>query len=176
MDFSDPKKNVDQLRWREGMSVADFGAGSGAYSIAAAQTVGDSGKVYAIEVQKDLLQKLKNEATNGGFHNIEALWGDIEVLHGTKIRDHAVDAVIISNVLFQAEDKRGVLNEAKRILRPGGSLLVIDWVDSFGGLGPHPDEVMTQAAAKKLCTEALFAYEKDIEAGGHHYGMIFKKS
>lgn len=176
MDFSDPKKNVEQLHLREGMSVADFGAGSGAYSIAAAQTVGDSGKVYAIEVQKDLLQKLKNEATNGGFHNIEALWGDIEVLHGTKIRDHAVDAVIISNVLFQAEDKRGVLNEAKRILRPGGSLLVIDWVDSFGGLGPHPDEVMTQAAAKKLCTEALFAYEKDIEAGGHHYGMIFKKS
>ncbi|MCR4330770.1 MAG: methyltransferase domain-containing protein [Patescibacteria group bacterium] len=176
MDFSDPKKNVEQLHLREAMTVADFGAGSGAYSIAAAQAVGDSGKVYAVEVQKDLLQKLKNEATSSGVHNIEVLWGDIEVLHGTKIRDQAVDAVIISNVLFQAEDKRGVLNEANRILRPGGSILLIDWIDSFGGLGPHPDEVLTQTVAKKLCTEALFTYEKDIMAGAHHYGMIFKKS
>ncbi|MCR4306552.1 MAG: methyltransferase domain-containing protein [Candidatus Yonathbacteria bacterium] len=176
MDFSDPKKNVEQLHLREGMSVADFGAGSGAYSIAAAQAVGDSGKVYAVEVQKDLLQKLKNEATSGGVHNIEVLWGDIEVPHGTKIKDYAVDAVIISNVLFQAEDKRGVLNEARRILCPGGSMLVVDWVDSFGGLGPHPNEVLTQTAAKKLCNEAGFSYERDIGAGSHHYGMIFKKS
>ena len=49
------------------MSVADFGAGSGAYSIAAAQTVGDSGKVYAIEVQKDLLAKIKKRSYQWGL-------------------------------------------------------------------------------------------------------------
>ena len=176
MDFSDPKKNIEQLRLREGMRVADLGAGSGAYSIATAQAVGDSGKVYAIEVQKDLLLKLKNEATRADVHNIEVLWGDIEEPHGTKIKDHAVDAVLVSNVLFQAQDKKGVLNEARRVLVPGGSMLVVDWAESFGGLGPHPDEVLTQSAAKKLCAEAGFSYEKDIMAGAHHYGMIFKKS
>jgi len=176
MDFSDPQKNIEQLHIREGMRVADLGAGTGAYTIAAARAAGDSGKVYAVEVQKDLLQKISNEAAGAGLHNIEVVWGDIEEPGGTKVRDHAVDAAIVSNVLFQAEDKGGVLREAGRILIPGGMLLVIDWVDSFGGLGPHPEEVLTQERAKKLCLESGFAHERDISAGSHHYGMVFKKS
>ena len=60
--FSDPIKNLNQLRIRENMIVADLGAGTGFYSIAAAQIV-PNGKVYAIEIQKDFLNTIRNKAS-----------------------------------------------------------------------------------------------------------------
>ena len=59
--FSNPEQNVLQLGLREGMRVADFGAGSGAYSLASGKKVGHTGHVYAIEVQKNLVKKLESE-------------------------------------------------------------------------------------------------------------------
>ena len=58
--FSDPKKNLKQFCLEEGMRVADFGSGSGYYTLAAAEAVGDTGRVYAIEIQQELLKKVKN--------------------------------------------------------------------------------------------------------------------
>jgi len=173
--FSDPEKNIGQLFLREGMSVADLGAGSGAYTFAAAKKVGDKGRVYAVEVQKDMVAKVKNEAVRLGLGNVEALWGDIEELGGSKLAENSVDAVIVANVFFQVEDKNGLLAEAKRVLRPGGKVFFVDWADSFGGLGPHKDEVVTQSEAKKILGDAGLAHEKDFDAGEHHYGMIFTK-
>ncbi|MBI2474518.1 MAG: methyltransferase domain-containing protein, partial [Candidatus Taylorbacteria bacterium] len=64
MSFSDPSHNVEQFDLQSGMTVADFGTGSGYYAFAAAKAVGDKGKVYAIDVQKPLLEKLKREAVS----------------------------------------------------------------------------------------------------------------
>lgn len=62
MSFTDPQNNIDQFDLDSGMRVADLGAGSGAYSVAAAKKVGGDGRVYAVEVQKDLLEKIHNLA------------------------------------------------------------------------------------------------------------------
>ncbi len=175
MAFSNPQKNIEQFYLREGMSVADLGAGTGVYSIAAAKKVGDRGKVYAVEVQKDLLQKIKNDAKVEGVDNIEVLWGDIEKLGGTKIADGVVNAVILSNILFQVESVKGLLGEASRILMSGGSMLVVDWLDSFGGLGPKPDTVIPPSKIKYILEEAGFVYDRDIETGDHHYGFVYMK-
>ena len=78
VSFSSPHENVLQLGLREGMKVADFGAGSGHYSRAAAAMVGHSGRVYAIDVQEDVLKHLK---LNTHIHHqgiIDTVWGDIE--------------------------------------------------------------------------------------------------
>jgi ubiquinone/menaquinone biosynthesis C-methylase UbiE len=174
--MTNPQKNIEQFYLKEGMRVADLGAGMGVYSIAAAKKVGDKGKVYAVEVQKDFLQKIKNEAKTQGVGNIEVLWGDIEELGGTKIADNEVDAVILSNVLFQVENPAGLLSEAKRILIPGGSVLVVDWADSFGGLGPQLDDVIPLSKMKSMLNEAGFIYDRDIETGEHHYGLVATKA
>jgi ubiquinone/menaquinone biosynthesis C-methylase UbiE len=148
--FTNPEQNILHLGLTEGMRVADFGAGTGFYSKACSPKVGYSGKVYAIEVQKDLVKKLESEIKQWGFSNIECIWGDIERRGGTKIADRSMDAVIISNVLFQAEDKLGLIDEAKRVLKKGGKVLLIDWIESFGGMGPIPEHVVTENMAKEL--------------------------
>lgn len=173
--FSEPDKNVKQFRIKEGDVVADLGAGSGFYSLAIAKAVGERGKVYAVEVQKELMQHVKNSAQKDKLFNIEVMWGDVEEVEGTKLRTESVDIVLLSNILFQVEDKQGLINESKRILKPGGRVLIVDWTDSHGGVGPEQSAVVTAADARSLFESNGFAYEGDIDAGSHHYGFSMNK-
>ena len=173
--FSDPSQCIEQFDLQSGSRVADLGAGTGAFAIAAAKAVGEAGKIYAVEVQKGLLERRKSEARAARAHNVEALWGDIERVQGTHLKDASIDAAVASNVLFQVEDKNGFVTETKRILKPGGKALLIDWTDSWNGMGPHKTQVVTENAARELFEKAGFQFVKKIDAGEHHYGLVFRK-
>ncbi len=157
------------------MEVVDFGSGSGGHTLAVAKALMSTGRVYAVDVQQDLLSKLKNNAVREGLYNMEVIWGDIEKPNGTKLRDNSIDFVLISNILFQLENKTAMLSEAKRILKQGGGVLLVDWADSFGNIGPKPEAVVTKEKAKELFEKNGFHLDKEIKAGAHHYGLIFKK-
>lgn len=173
--FSDPIKNVEQCSLEPGMEVADLGSGSGGYSMAAARSLAGTGKIYAVDVNKDLLTKLKNTSVSEKLFNIEVIWGDLDKLNGTKLLDFSVDFVFLCNILFQIEDKKMIVREVKRILRPSGKVLVVDWEDSFGGLGPKDEVIFPKKDAKQLFINEGFHLEKEIKAGEHHYGLIYKK-
>ncbi len=173
--FSDPVKNVEQLSLGHGNHVADFGAGTGVYSFAAAEAVGGDGKIYAVDVQKDLLTKLKNEAHTRGLTNIEIVWADLDKSNGTKLRPMSMDAVIASNIFFQLESKDNACEEIKRILKVGSRVLVVDWTSSFGGLGPEQNAVFDEQRARDLFTKHGFKEDRVINAGAHHYGIIFRR-
>ncbi len=173
--FSNPQKNIEQFILGEDWHVADFGTGSGAYALAAARAVGPDGKVYAIDVKTETLSRLKKEADTARLHNIEILRGNLEKLGGSGLRDEACDAIIISNVLFQIDDRQVFVREVGRVLKKGGKVLVVDWSQSFGGVGPEAGAVYREDAAQELFTGAGFSYERSIDAGAHHYGLIFKK-
>lgn len=172
--FSDPKKNLDQFGLNPGTFVADLGSGAGHYTLAAAKAVGGEGRVYAVDVLKDMLQKIKDEAHKIHLSNIETLWGNIEKLGGTRLADGSVDAVLVCNTLFQLEHKNDFPLEVKRILRPAGRVLLIDWKESFRGMGPHTDHVVSESSAKAMFEKAGFTFERSIPAGAHHYGLIFR--
>lgn len=174
--FASPETNITQLELAPGSRVADFGAGSGAYTLAAARAVTDRGKVYAVDVQKELLTKLSAHASAEGVGNVEIIWGNLDRVGGSKILDETMDAVIVSNILFQSEDKQSLLLEAKRILRPGGKVLIIDWSESFGGIGPNPAHVVTLEEGKKLLSEAGLSLSKEFNAGAHHWGVVALKT
>lgn len=173
--FKDPERVLDQFVLGPGRVVADFGSGSGAYAFAASRRVGDTGKVYAIDIQKDLIQKIKNAAKAARLLNIEIYWGDIEKRGGTGLRDESVDSVIISNVLFQVDDKAGVVREAHRILKQGGRALVVDWSEAGRLLGPPRDLLFGTEEARTLFENNHFIFERAINAGAHYYGLVFRK-
>ena len=173
--FSDPIKIVEQSGIQAGMEIADLGAGSGHYSLAIARALASTGKVYAIDIHKDILTRLKNNSVKEKLFNVEVIWGDIDKLNGTKLRDFSVDMVFMCNILFQIENKEVVLSEVKRILKPGGKVVLIDWEDSFGGLGPKPEAVVTKEVSRKLFEKGGFHLDREVTAGSHHYGLIYKK-
>jgi ubiquinone/menaquinone biosynthesis C-methylase UbiE len=172
--FSDPIKNLAELDVQDGMKVADIGAGSGFYSIETAKKVGARGLVYAVDIQQDLLERLKKSAALVGLHNIEIIWGNAEKIGGTKLRENIADRVIVSNVLFQIEskDRDNFVLELKRIVKPGGKLLLVDWQSGSPLTPPNAVSVMT---AEALFQKAGWTLEKNFDAGDHHYGIILKK-
>jgi ubiquinone/menaquinone biosynthesis C-methylase UbiE len=173
MNFSDPKSNVLQLGLRDGMKVGDLGAGSGHYAASAAAIVGTEGKVYAIDIQEDILKHVKGHAESLGHRNVETVWGNFEKLGGTRLRDASLDAVILSNTLFQLDHREGAVAEITRILKPEGKLLVVDWAGAYGGMGPLPHRVVSEHAAEELFIGAGFHKVKAFRAGPHHYSLVF---
>ncbi len=173
--FSDPKKNIAELGLMPSMKVADLGAGSGFYTIEVAKLVGASGRVYAIDVERNLLDKIKRGASIAGMYNIEVVWGNVEKIGGTKLREALLDRVILSNTLFQIEEKNrdNLALEIKRIMKSGGKLMVIDW-DAGSPLSPKT--LIPQMLAEGIFEKVGFTIEKSFDAGDHHYGIIFRKS
>ena len=170
--FSDPVKNLKALGLRENSIVADLGAGTGFYSIAAGHMV-PKGKVYAVEIDKEYLSTIKNKAKEAHVNNVEILWGNIEKRGGTKIGDGIVDAVIASNILFQLEDKENFILETKRILKPKGRVLLIDWLPDSPSM--KMKGAIPKGKAQEMFEQKGFVLERDIDAGTHHYGMILIK-
>lgn len=175
ISFTKPEDNLKELRLQDGMHVVDLGAGTGTYAKVAARLVAPGGTVIAVEVQRDLLDRLKQECDREGIKNLEVIWANIEKLGGTKLRDASMDRVILSNVLFQADDQLGTVKEAARILKPEGLMLFVDWADSFGGMGDLSPKLISAVDAQKLFESNGFVFEKKIEAGSHHYGIIFRR-
>lgn len=170
--FTRPENNLENFKIDHGQIVADFGAGIGAYSLAMARQVGDSGKVYAIDVQKDLLGRLSKEASRLKISNIEVIWGNVEKVGGSKLPERSVDLVLISNILFQSHAKYSILKEAKRILKPGGRLVIIDWEDSFNNLGPKKGAIIKPEEIEKIVNGLGLKILKKFNAGDHHYGLV----
>jgi len=172
MPFTNPTKIISDLHLEENSVVADFGCGDGGLTLPlATHLVG--GKVYAIDVQKELLDRTAKSAQDKGLSNIKFIWGDIEERGGSKIADSSVDTVILSNVLFQSSAKYSILLEAKRVLRTGGKLVVIDWLDSFGGLGPQAGDVVSPDAVREIATQAGLVEVDYSNTSDHHYVIIF---
>ena len=172
--FTNPAKNLKALDLHEGMIVADLGAGSGFYSVAAAKMIG-SGKVYAVEIDRDFLETVKNRARDEKLSNIECFWGDVEQTQGTKIRDHVVDRVITSNIFSQIQDHENFIKEIKRILKPAGKVLFVDWSPGLALTDGKNDITVSKKKVEQLFINQGFIWTQDIDAGSNHYGMIFQK-
>ncbi len=172
MDFLNPKTLVQRMKIHSGMVVGDIGSGIGHYSLAIANLVGKEGRVYAIDIQEDVLTHLRHNAEEQHIQNIETIWGDIEKQFGTKIRDNILDAVVFSNILFQLENKSSALAELKRIIKIGGKLLLVEWSSSRSKIGPAVDRIITEDDASKLLNEAGFQENERFTVGTHHYAII----
>jgi arsenite methyltransferase len=107
----------------EGETVLDLGSGAGADVLISARRVGTSGKAIGLDMTAEMLALARANAAAAGVENVEFLHGYLEAI---PLPDASVDVVISNCVINLAADKRVVLAEAARVLRPGGRFAVSD--------------------------------------------------
>ena len=176
MNVLDPKKIVESFGLKNGDFVADFGSGHGYFVIPLARNVSPEGKVFAIDIQRQMLDVTRAKSKLENLLNVECILSDLEIPQGSKLKDNFVDLVLITNILHQSSQKENIIKEAYRILRAGGRLAVIDWnKGEKNGFGP-PDEIrVAKDTVMQLGIDQSFSPAQDFDAGNHHYGIIFVK-
>lgn len=175
MRFIIPENAVSHFHLREGDAVGDFGAGTGYFEKALTKAVGASGTVYAIEIQKQVAETLRATAQREHWDNVTVCHCDLEMPGTCDVPDGVLDAGFVANALFQFEDKEAALREIARMTRIGGKFFLLEWSESFGNMGPRPDDVISEERAKELISARGFRYERSFPAGEHHYGLAFRR-
>jgi len=170
--FLDPNQALNQLDLTSTMIAADFGCGSGGWTMPLAKKLED-GKVFAIDILKEPLSALEGKVKSERIFNIQTVCSNVEESRGSKLGNNSVDLVLMTNLLFQVENKKAVFEEAKRILKKDGKILVVDWLPK-SSLGPEKGRI-SKEEVKKIAKDSGLGFEKEFKAGPHHYGIIFER-
>jgi ubiquinone/menaquinone biosynthesis C-methylase UbiE len=118
-DFFLPPKNIlKEVGIEPGFHVLDYGCGPRSYTIAAAELVGKSGKIYALDIHPLAIRSVQSIASKRQLSNVETICSDCK----TGLPDNSVDVVLLYDVLHTLSDPNGVLEELHRVLRPNGIL------------------------------------------------------
>ena len=136
----------------EGETVLDLGSGAGFDCFLAAKRVGKEGKVIGVDMTSEMIEKARENAQKGGYQNVEFRLGEIENI---PVADNSVDVVISNCVINLSPDKGKVFQEAFRVLKPGGRLMVSDIVL----LKELPDFIRSSIAAYVGCISGAMRKE-----------------
>lgn len=174
-DFANPEKIIQSLGIvTPAMNIADFGCGAGYFTIPLAKLVGEQGRVHAFDILESALSAAKHKVTFNKLTNIELTRTNLETHLSTRLPSGSIDLVFAANILFQSDRKEDILQEAKRVLRPGGTLGIIEW-DDASSLGPSAYKI-PKASLRQLIETLGFFFIKEFNAGSHHYGMLFRNA
>lgn len=135
-DLIDAREFLARIGLRKGDRVADLACGVGRYSLEIAKAVGPGGVVYAVDLWKEGIESLRQRTLEEGIGNVRPLRGDIT--ERIPLDDGSVDLCLMATVLHDLPpERRGVaLGEAARVLRPGGTLALVEFKKLDRGPGP----------------------------------------
>lgn len=172
-DFISPKKILQEIGLKPGDIVVDYGSGAGHWAIPAAKIVQPNGLVYALEDKIEILNMLKSRAEIQKITNIEI--EEINLEKGnTKLQVDA-DLIIISNILHLIRDKESYLKKASSLLGESGKILVVDWKSDKSLFGPPAQLRMNEEDLMMLAEKADLHIKCTVNAGWHHFGLLFEK-
>ena len=117
---------ITTLAIAPGQAVADLGAGGGYFTFKLADAVGAEGRVYAVDVDEAMNDRLAGLAAEKGYANVQVVLAEYD---DPKIPEGGVDLIFTSNTYHHIEEREAYFRRAARYLRPGGRLAVLDYRD-----------------------------------------------
>lgn len=158
----------------QGQVVADLGCGNGFYVLPAAQLVGSSGTVIAVDVVENKLGATVSIANQFGYKNVKIVKADLEKPL-MDVPENSCDMVIVGNILHEVKQTDMLIRNMYRILKTGGRVMVVEWKRSATPFGPPLDKRIEQEKLEILLMQAGMRKVKELQADGYHYAMLFEK-
>jgi len=160
---------IAHLKLVPGMTIADLGAGTGAFALPFAKAVGPTGKVYAVEIDRGLIDHIAGKAKAAGAANVQAILG----APGDPGLPGSVDVAFMNDVLHHVQDRAGYVKQVARYLKPRGRFVVID-PDTVSS--PHrgvPTLIVSQTQAGEWLQAAGLVFRADIKLFSDRWFMIY---
>ncbi|TAJ12906.1 methyltransferase domain-containing protein [Patescibacteria group bacterium] len=166
--FLDPKKIIRHAPVKASHRVGDFGTGAGHYAHILGERLGAEGSVYAFDAFTPHLDALRRAwSAQAQLYAIES-----DLNTHIPIRNNLLHTAVVANVLHQIEKKGRFISELERVMEPGGSVLVVDWVSSFKNMGPPKEVVLAPSETVRMFRSFGFSVGDMLPAGTHHFAFL----
>jgi ubiquinone/menaquinone biosynthesis C-methylase UbiE len=164
---------ISKLQLKPGDVVADLGAGSGVFSVPLARAVGAAGKVYAVEVDRALVEYIGRKIKDQHITNVQPVLG--------KFADPAlpasdVDLALMHDVLHHVDDRAGYLKQVVRYLKPAGRIAIVEPDAEKGGHRDNPKLQITREQLRTWMTEAGLAQSAEFPLGEERWYVIYART
>lgn len=167
-----PEETLRRFNLKEQDIFADIGCGIGYFTIPASKIISKNHTAYAMDISQEMLDELKNRAKEQSIENIKIIKNEE---YDLKLDDKSVTFALICNVLHEMEEKEKMINEAVRILKNNGKILIIEWDKKETPMGPP----ISHRTSKEEIKEILMKFELNIRfedsISNIFYGILAEK-
>jgi ubiquinone/menaquinone biosynthesis C-methylase UbiE len=155
-----PDQALDAIGIKPGMVVTDVDAGTGYFTLRMARRVGPSGKVYANDIQPEMLRMLRQNAAKAGLNNIEPVLG---AESDPKLPEHSLDLILLVDVYHEFSQPQRMLEKMRGELKPDGRLVLLEYRKEDPSIPIKPEHKMSVAEVKT-----------ELEAEGFHLSQVLE--
>jgi ubiquinone/menaquinone biosynthesis C-methylase UbiE len=164
--WQDPEAILNIIGLMPGMALVDVGCGAGFFALPAARIAGPKGKVYGVDGNPAAINALREQAEKEGLTNLFLTVGAAE---GVIVGEHCADIVFFGISFHDFNDPSKALANARRMIKPGGILVDLDWKKEGIPIGPPAHIKFDEAYASKLIEAAGFKVESVKDSPPYHY-------
>lgn len=153
--------------------VADIGCGIGYFTFAFSEAVGDSGQVYALDIEPAMLKDVTEKMEKCGIQNIiPVLTKESNLI----LQDGVIETAFLCTVLHEVEESETFLKEVKRILRPDGRIIIVEWIRKDSDFGPPTEHRLDQKLLEKNLLKTGFQEIESIDFNNYFYVVTANRS
>lgn len=168
--YQKPDEVMKALALRPGEVVADIGSGSGYFTVRFARAVGDGGRVYAVDISPDMIRHLNRRIRDAGLRNVVTVLSEPD---DPLLPEASVDRFVIVDTWHHVEDRAGYLARLKRMLKPGGQVVHIDFQKRDLPVGPPPAMKIAREDLVKQMEGAGFRLAAEHDFLPYQYFLVF---
>ena len=167
-----PSRLMDALKLKEGMAIADIGAGSGYFTRRMARRIGSKGTVYAVDIQSEMLDILRAKMAEEGLKNYKAILGTEK---DPNLPEGSVDLVLMVDVYHEFAYPHEMMTAIHKALKPGGRVAFVEYRGEDDWVPIKPLHKMTEAQVKKEATAQGFRWIETIGVLPRQHIILFGK-
>lgn len=167
------KDIIEKFNLQEGEVFADFGCGVGYFTIPAAEIVGESGNVFALDISDSMLEETIKRAKANNISNISTYKIQNNII---PLEKNSIDASLLAFVLHEITEHKKLLSEIHKVLKPYGKIIIIEWDKIVYPVGPPIENRIDKLSVINLLKETNFINTEEIQIRENYYSLLAQKN